>query len=175
MNTVRPHITLFGIVFGMMVAWGCTNPFAPKLLEGDVFADILGNPATVEGFYVRFQNAYQFRDTTLYGQLIHPDFIFSYRDQEQNVDINWGRAEEMNATSRLFQNSRDIQLQWNNIIDRVDSANQLETRIVRRFNLTVLLDGADLFRTDGAAVFTLNRTDTTSNWRLIRWRDESDI
>lgn len=154
---------------------GCINPFAPGIQEGDILSDILGNPATIEGFYTRFQNGYQFRDTTLYGQLIHPDFIFTYRDQEQNVDIQWGRSEEMNATSRLFRNSRDIQLQWNNIIDRIDSANQLETRIVRRFNLTVLLEGSDLFRTDGAAVFTLTRSDTLSNWQLIRWRDESDI
>ncbi|MCC5927511.1 MAG: hypothetical protein JJU41_13240 [Bacteroidetes bacterium] len=175
MKLGRIHITLAGICISLVILCGCTNPFAPKILEGDILSDILGNPATVEGFYIRFQNAYQFRDTTLYGQLIHPDFIFSYRDQEQNVDINWGRAEEMNSTSRLFQNSRDIQLQWNNIIDRIDSPTELETRIVRRFNLTVLLDGADLFRTDGAAVFTLTRSDTTSNWRLIRWRDESDL
>ena len=111
----------------------------------------------------------------MYGLLIHPDFIFTFRDQQQNVDISWGRSEEMNSTTRLFENSRDIQLQWNNIIDRIDAPGGLQTRIVRRFNLTVLLEGSDLFRTDGAAVFTLTRADTTSSWQLIRWRDESDL
>lgn len=169
------HI-VFVLVFATGLAgWGCSNPFAPSVLEGDILDDLLGNPSTVEGFYTRFQNSYQLRDTTLYGQIIHPDFIFTYRDPEQNVDISWGRAEEMNSTSRLFQNSRDIQLQWNNIIDRIDNSEQTQSRIVRRFNLTVILDGADIFRTDGAAVFTLTRTDSTQNWRLLNWRDESDI
>ncbi|KPP97034.1 MAG: hypothetical protein HLUCCA01_12110 [Bacteroidetes bacterium HLUCCA01] len=165
------------LAMGLMVITmaSCSNPFAPKMLEGDILGDLLGNPATIEGFYTRFQSAYQFRDTTMYGLLIHPDFIFTFRDQQQNVDISWGRSEEMNSTTRLFENSRDIQLQWNNIIDRIDAPGGLQTRIVRRFNLTVLLEGSDLFRTDGAAVFTLTRADTTSSWQLIRWRDESDL
>lgn len=175
MNPRSFYIVLAIGIAACAFTWSCTNPFAPKLLEGDILEDLLGNPSTLEGFYTRFQNAYQLRDTTLYGPLIHPEFIFTYRDPEQNVDISWGRSQEMNTTSRLFQNSRDIQLQWSNIITRIDNPDRTRTQVIRRFNLTVLLEGAEMFRTDGAANFILTRTDSTSNWQLLTWRDESDI
>ncbi len=153
----------------------CINPFAPGAIEGDGLDDLLGNPATLEGFYTRFQYAYQFRDTTLYGPLLHPNFTFTYRDPEQNVDVTWGRSEEMSATSRMFQRSRDIQLQWNNIIFQSPEPDGTRNQIVRRFNLTILLDGADIFRTDGATNFVLTRPDSTANWQILSWRDESEL
>jgi hypothetical protein len=175
MNSKNGLKQISSVLIAAFILAGCLNPFAPRELEGDILENLLGDPSTLEGFYTRFQNAYQLRDTTLYGPLIHPEFIFTYRDPEQNVDISWGRAEEMNATSRLFQNSRDIQLQWNNIISRFENAEKTRSQVVRRFNLTILLEGSDLFRTDGAANFILTRTDSTANWQLLSWRDESDI
>lgn len=159
----------------MLALISCTNPFAPKILEGDVLDDLLGDPTTIEGFYIRFQNAYQLRDTTLYGPLIHPNFTFTYRDPEQNVDITWGRSQEMSSTSRLFQSSRDIQLQWNNIITQFMNSDRTQSQIIRRFNLVVVLDGSEIFRTDGSTNFVLTRADTTSTWQILSWRDESDI
>ncbi len=159
----------------MLALISCTNPFAPKILEGDVLDDLLGDPTTIEGFYIRFQNAYQLRDTTLYGPLIHPNFTFTYRDPEQNVDITWGRSQEMSSTSRLFQSSRDIQLQWNNIITQFMNSERTQSQIIRRFNLVVVLDGSEIFRTDGSTNFVLTRADTTSTWQILSWRDESDI
>ena len=156
-------------------AFSCTNPFAPRELKGDILDDILGNPATLEGFYTRFQNAYQLRDTTLYGPLIHREFTFTYRDPEQNVDISWGRAEEMNTTTRLFQRSRDIQLQWNNIISRFENADKTQSQVIRRFNLIIMLQGSEVYRTDGATNFILTRPDSASAWQIISWRDESEI
>lgn len=167
-------LVVIGISTQLIIS-ACTNPFAPKELPGDILENLLGDPSTIEGFYTRFQNAYQLRDTTLYGPLIHPNFTFTYRDPEQNVDITWGRSEEMNATSRLFQRSRDIQLQWNNIISQFQNPGKTNSQIIRRFNLVIVLDGAEAFRTDGSTNFILTRADSTLNWQILSWRDESEI
>jgi hypothetical protein len=161
-------------VFAVGVA-GCLNPFAPGVEEGDPFTDLLGDPSTIEGFFVRFQNAYQLRDTTLYGPLIHPNFTFTFRDYDNNVDISWSRVEEMSSTYRLFINSQDIRIQWNNIISQNINAERDRAQIIRRFDLTVILDASDVIRTDGAVNFVMTRADSTENWQLFSWRDESDL
>ena len=81
----------------------------------------------------------------------------------------------MSSTSRLFQNSRDIQLQWNNIITQFNNMDKTQSQIIRRFSLVVVLDGADIFRTDGATNFVITRADSTSIWQILSWRDESEI
>ena len=175
MNLKQTYGTILLVSASLLILAACTNPFAPEELEGDILDELLGDPTTIEGFYVRFQNAYQLRDTTLYGPLIHPNFTFTYRDPEQNVDITWGRSQEMSSTSRLFQSSRDIQLQWNNIITQFNNMDKTQSQIIRRFSLVVVLDGADIFRTDGATNFVLTRADSTSTWQILSWRDESEI
>ncbi|MBP3193618.1 hypothetical protein [Natronogracilivirga saccharolytica] len=155
---------------------GCNNPFAPGELEGDPFAELLGDPSTIEGFYTRFQKAYELRDTSLYGPLIHPDFTFTYRDDERNVDVTWGRSEEMNSTYNMFSQSYDINVRWNNITQEVIEEDQAEAQVIRRFNLSVVLSPSEPpLRSDGSASFRLTRSDSTADWRLVSWRDESDI
>lgn len=166
-------IALFAMLF--VSGSACINPFAPGSLDGDPFAELLGDPKTIEGFYQRFQNAYQLRDTTLYGPLIHPDFVFSFRDEERNVDVTWNRPEEMNSTYNLFIQSIDIQLNWNNFISVATNEEKTRSQIVRRFDLGVLLSNSELLRTDGSASFLLTRQDSTSNWQLLLWRDESEL
>ncbi len=46
---------------------------------------------------------------------------------------------------------------------------------VRSFNLAVALNNGDVFRGDGNVNFLLARADTTRAWRLLRWRDESEL
>jgi hypothetical protein len=158
-----------------LVTGSCVNPFSPRLENADILEDILGNPTTIEGFYTRFQNAYQLRDTTLYGPLIASEFIFTYRDPELNVDVSWGRAEELNTTARLFSTSRDIQLQWNNISSFFQNEPKTRAQVIRRFNLMVMLDESTVYRTDGATNFILTRDDSTRAWQLLSWRDESEL
>lgn len=158
----------------VLLLGSCVNPFAPELAEGDPFEELIGNPKTIDGFYTRFQNSYQFRDTTLYGPLVHPEFLFTYRDFDRNVDISWGRPIEMVTTNRLFLESEDIQLQWNNIVSSFVNTDKTEAQIIRRFNLTIVLSQSDVIRTDGSANFVLSRADSTVSWQLFRWRDESD-
>ena len=159
----------------LFVLAGCKNPFAPSVREGDLFEDILGNPRTVEGFFTRFQNAYQLRDTTLYGPLIHPEFRFTFRDFEQNVDVAWGRNQELTSTFNMFAQTREIQLTWNNIVAEIVNTDNNQAQIIRRFNLALVLDNSDILRTDGSANFVLERSDSLESWQVIRWRDESDL
>lgn len=177
------------LILAMLVALpfltaACINPFAPGELEGDPIADLLGDPSTIEGFYTRFQKSYELRDTSLYGPLIHPEFTFTFRDYERNVDVNWSRSEEMNSTYNMFARSYDISLRWNNIIDQFEvdtpegseGSEQESILVIRRFNLTVVLSPSEpALRSDGSASFLLTRPDENANWRLVSWRDESDI
>lgn len=165
----------FGVCLLLVSTAGCWNPFAPGVEEGDPFEDFLGDPTTIDGFFTRFQNAYQLRDTTLYGPLIAPNFTFTYRDYDNNVDISWGRTEEMSSTYRLFINSVDIRIQWNNIISQELNADKTRGQVIRRFDLSVALEGSDLIRTDGAVNFILARPDSAEAWQLETWRDESDL
>lgn len=153
----------------------CINPFAPDLREGDPFTDLLGDPSTIEGFYTRFQKAYELRDTSLYGPLIHPDFTFTFRDQDRNVDVTWGRPEEMNSTYNMFINSYDVSLRWNNITSQFINEDATEGQVIRRFNLSVAVTPSEIYRTDGSANFRISRQDSSKQWRLVAWRDESDL
>jgi hypothetical protein len=160
---------------GCLLLISCTNPFAPAEMQGTGEQDPLGNPRTIDGFFTRFKNAYQLRDTTLYGPLIQGDFTFTYRDYEHNVDVSWGRDEEMTSTYNMFNQSEDIQLQWNNIISQIVNDSKTQAQVIRRFNLAIVLKNSDVLHTDGSANFVLVRPDSTSAWKLFHWRDESNL
>ena len=158
----------------LIAAAGC-NPFAPALEEGDPFGDRLGDPTTTEGFFTNFRNAYELRDISLYEPLLDSSFVFIYYDFDAQVDREWGFTQDLESTRRLFGNSNLIRLQWNQIISRDEFERGVNERIVRSFNLTISLESGEVFRGDGNVNFTLVRRDTTANWKLIRWRDESEF
>ncbi|MEX0686931.1 MAG: hypothetical protein WD267_08845 [Balneolales bacterium] len=171
----RPAIYIIPYILVAYAVSTCINPFAPGELDGDPFGSLLGDPTSIEGFYSRFQNAYEIRDTTMYGELIHSDFIFTFRDQDRNVDVSWGRSEELSSTYNLFNQSIDIQLRWNNFISRLTNEDETRSQVVRRFELSVAVRGNETLRTDGSASFLLVRSDSSESWQLLNWRDESDI
>lgn len=172
---MRKSSHIIVLIVCIITVSSCINPFAPRVDESDIFEELLGDPRKIDGFYTRFQNAYQFRDTTLYGPLIDPSFSFIFRDFDRNIDVNWSRAEEMNSTYNLFIQSQDIQLQWNNIVLQAMNPEKTQAQIIRRFNLLVVISSNDIIRTDGSANFLLTRADSTQAWRLLRWRDESEL
>ncbi len=167
------RIALIILVLSTSVA--ACNPFAPALEEGNPFGDLLGDPITVEGFFTNFRNAYELRDLSLYETLLDSSFIFVWHDFDAQVDREWGFAQDLETTRRLFQNSSLIRLQWNQIITQDELERFIKMRIVRSFNLTVTLEQGDVFRTDGNVNFQLVRPDSVSSWRLRRWRDESEL
>ncbi len=158
----------------LFLATGC-NPFAPALEEGDPFADLFGDPTTIEGFFTNFRNAYELRDISVYEPLLDSGFVFIYRDFDAQIDRQWGFAEDLDITRRLFQGSSFVELKWNQIIAQDEENAGRRARVIRSFNLTVGIEGADVFRGDGNVNFLLTRRDTASAWRLLRWRDESEL
>lgn len=153
---------------------GC-NPFAPAAEEGDPFGAGLGDPRTIDGFFTAFQAAYELRDIALYEPLLDSSFTFVYYDYEAQVERAWSYAQELESTRRLFAESDMIQLRWNQVLVRDVAVPPLRAQIVRGFDLTVALAAGETFRGGGNVNFLLARADTTAAWRLVRWRDESEL
>ncbi len=151
------------------------NPFAPALDDGDPFGDLLGDRTTIEGFFTNFRNAYELRDVSLYEPLLDSSFTFIWRDFDAQVDRQWGFAQDLETTRRLFQNTNLIRLEWNQIIAQDELIPDVSSRVIRSFNLTVTLELGDVFRTDGNVNFLLVRADSLDVWQLQRWRDESEL
>ncbi len=172
------HTTTFAYHLVMVLVasfWAACNPFAPSLEEGDPFGVVLGDPTTIPGFFTNFQSAYELRDISLYEPLLDSAFVFIYRDFEAQIDRQWGFAQDLQSTRRLFQGSNFIRLQWNQVIAQDVTEQQRQARIIRSFNLTVALEDGEVLRGDGNVNFRLARTDSTAAWRLVRWRDESEL
>lgn len=149
---------------------GCLNPFAPELdnelsNEGSLISDL----SDVEGVFQNFQYAYAFKDTMIYGELLAPGFIFSYRDYDRGVDVSWGRDDEMMVTYGLFQNSQRLDLIWNNIV----SMSADSTRIIRSFNLTITFNPTDIIFVDGRVNLSLRKDE--NKWQITQWVDESNF
>ena len=158
----------------MVVALAC-NPFAPALEEGDPLGDLLGDPATIDGFFTNFQAAYELRDPSLYEPLLDSSFTFTYYDFDVQVERQWGFAQDIQSTSRLFQNASFIRLQWNQIASQQVFDDDKSARIVRSFNLTINLETGDVFRGSGNVSFLLTRKQPEDAWQLLQWRDESEF
>ena len=154
----------------ILVGFGCTNPFAPKI-DGDLGSQqgLISDQKNVEGVFQNFQYAYTFKDTSIYGQLLNNDFAFSYRDYDLGVDISWGRDEEMKVTYGLFQNAQRLDLVWNNIVSITGDS----TRIIRSFNLTITFNPTDIIYVDGRVNLELKK-DLEQRWQILSWQDESN-
>jgi len=151
------------------------NPFAPAYDDSDPFGELLGDRTTIEGFFTNFRNAYELRDISLYEPLLDSAFVFSWRDFDAQVDREWRFAQDLETTRRLFQGANLIRLQWNQIIAQDELAENVSMRVIRSFNLTITLEQGDIFRTDGNVNFLLQRPDSMAVWRLVLWRDESQL
>ena len=165
----RPRTTFLILV--IVAIPGCINPFAPG--RDNSPGESTCDPHTIEGTFQCFRAAYTFRDTTVYGQLLDPQFIFVYRNYDLGVDVTWGRDDEIRTTFGLFQNTQKVDLIWNNIIS--SSADSTRVNIVRGFNLTIVFNPSNIERVDGYANLTFERNRISDPWRIIRWRDESNF
>lgn len=150
----------------------CINPFAPGWDDSETNG--ICPPLTeIDGVFCNFKNAYTFKDTSLYGTLIAPEFTFVYRDYERGVDVSWGRDDEMRSTYGLFQSAQTILLLWNNIV--ASSGDSISQTIIRGFSLTITFNPADIVRVDGYANLTFQKRPDDQHWQIVRWRDESNF
>jgi len=172
-NGRRLRPSLLGLVLILIAA---CNPFAPEFDDSIGPNDsILGDARTVDGVYQNVRYAYTFKDTTIYGQLLHPDYSFVFRDYERGVDVSWGRNEEMRITYELFRNVQRVDLVWNNIVALTSDSTNTNSVVSRNFNLTFTFNPTDVVRVDGFATLTLTRGGSSDAWQIVRWRDESNF
>ncbi len=150
----------------------CINPFAPGW-DDEEGPQICPNLTEIEGVLCNFRNSYSFKDTTIYGNLLSPDFTFIYRDYERGIDVSWGRDDEMQTTYGLFQSAQSLLIIWNKEI--ASSGDSLRKTVVFGFNLTITFNPSDIARVDGYANLTFERASFTSPWKIVRWRDESNF
>ena len=174
MNFIPSVKLISGLIIVDLLIFACTNPFAPKFDEDfDTGGPPISDQSTIEGVFQNFQYSYTFKDTLIYGNLITPDFTFTYRDYENGYDVTWGRDEEMRTSNGLFINSQRLDLIWNNIV--LSTIDSLDANIVRSFNLNITFNPTDVVRIDGRVNVSLRKDPITNIWRMTRWIDESNF
>ena len=149
------------------------NPFAPALdSELSPTSTVLGDQRTVEGVFRNIEYAYTYRDTLIYGELLHPDFQFRYFNPDRGVDVIFNRDEEMRITSNLFRGSNQIDLQWNSIYSQ--SGDSILVTVTRGYDLRITLQENETFVIEGLATLRLIREHPEDEWLIRLWRDDSD-
>jgi hypothetical protein len=155
-----------------LVQLSCLNPFAPRL-DTEIATAVCSDLTNIDDVLCTFKSAYTFKDTTIYGSLLSPDFTFIYTDYDRGVDVSWGRDDEMRSTYGLFQSVQSLALVWSNEISM--SGGDTVRSILRSFNLTITFNPSDIVRIDGYANLTFIRQSVSDNWKIYRWRDESNF
>lgn len=165
----RWHWLVAGLLF-----WTACNPFAPEFdPEGLEDQNVLGDRTEIDGFFTFFKNAYELRDTSLYGKLFTNDFTFVYYDFDAAAEQNWDKGQEMAISYNLFRNVKQITLDWNFYIENNvvgDTAN-----VVRSFNLTIVESENSVYSGTGRARLRLRRAGAGEEWRIYYWFDDSDF
>ncbi|WNJ18710.1 hypothetical protein [Pontibacter sp. G13] len=161
-------------LLGMAIGLTTCNPFAPALdQEGLSRVDLLGDPSSVDGFFQLFKNAYELRDTTLYGSLFTPDFLFAYYDPDLGQEFQWDRDTEMGISQNLFSQVIQITLDWNYYV-QIDTTDTTGL-VVRSFNLTITEDEDNAYIGSGRARMELKRSRIGEAWKASYWFDDSDF
>ena len=168
---MKPALTACLVAAAILPEISCINPFAPRLDNSPAVAEY--DLRTTDGVFRAFQAAYSTHDTTIYGQLLDPGFTFFYHDYEADVDVTWGRDEELRTTYGLFQNVQRLDLIWNNILSTSTDSTRLN--IQRGFNLSVTFNPIDVESVHGYASLTLHRERITDPWKIILWIDQSNF
>ncbi len=167
----KKYISGIVFLFSMIVFLNsCDNIFSPRL-DNTTATSILTEQKTIEGVFQNFKYAYTFKDTTVYGNLLGQDFVFTYRDYTSGFDESWDRATDMRTTNGLFRNSQKLEVVWNNII--FQGGDSLEQNVKRSFNFTITFNPGDVVRINGFADMNFRRNTAEDIWKIVRWRDES--
>ncbi|MDR0926357.1 MAG: hypothetical protein LBO69_01145 [Ignavibacteria bacterium] len=159
------------VALAILLLSGCINPFAPERVFSDLDMQPLGDQKSIDGFFQNFLYAYNMRDTLVYSNLLAEDFIFTYRNYEQNLELSWSREEDMHTTYRLFNAAQNLNFIWNEITSQ--SGDELNRTIARSFNLTVTFQPTDVVYVTGKVYFILKRGSEEDNWMLAYWKDDS--
>src|SRR5436190_607975 len=124
------------IVLFLVVFVAACNPFAPEL-DQSAGTTKFGDPHTVEGFFTAFHYAYEFRDTTLYGSLLAPNFAFSYHNRPLNKQLRELRSALRHlgtaGTAMLLVQKRKKKREYTQMLQRLsDPGGNCEMRPLRQ-------------------------------------------
>jgi hypothetical protein len=147
----------------------CFNPFSPKIDNTTSTENIITDQKTIEGLFQNFKYAYTFKDTTIYGQLLNEDFVFTYFDYDLGINVSWDRATDMKTTKGLFDNTQDLALVWNNIV--FQQGDSLSTNVKRSFNLRITFNPSDIVNFYGFVDLSLLRLSANDKWKIKNWKD----
>ncbi len=172
-------ILIVAIAFGL----SCLNPFAPKLVDSDNNDFIITEQKTPDEVLHNFKYAYVFKDSVLYSDLLDSSFVFIYFDpnlESSGRFVSWGRDIDLKTTGRLFRNFDVIDLLWNRTIYNDTSYADINEEKISRieysksFNLS-LIKNNETINITGNAIFVFKKSEYDEKWRIIQWKDESDL
>ncbi len=149
--------------------FNCFNPFAPRIDNSSSNENIISDQKTIEGVFQNFKYAYTFKDTSIYGQLLSEDFVFTYFDYDLGINVSWDRATDMKTTKGLFDNTQDLNLVWNNIV--FQQGDSIQADVKRSFNLTITFNPNDIVNFYGFVDLTLIRPGPSDMWKIQGWKD----
>ncbi len=169
MNNKLPILIIFLFI-------GCINPFAPKLVDGDLLSSsFLTDQKSPQDVLTNFRYAYIFKDSLIYSEIIDSSFTFISTNYSTTppTPINWGRDDDLRATAKMFRHIRDINLTWGDTLSsKIDSV-EAELKLI--FTLTITFDdGSEIPTLKGEALFNFKRK-KTGKWQIVRWEDLSSF
>lgn len=160
---------------GWFFVSACFNPFAPELDKQPDTSNVITEQRSPEEVLQNFRIAYVFKDSLLYSELLDESFVFEYFDPDLGGSggfVTWGRDVDLRTTARLFRSFDVIELIWLNTIFSSDEGST--ARRFMRFNLSLF--GPDFnFILTGTAIFVFEQDEEDGKWRIVRWKDESDL
>ncbi len=169
MNIYKKISSYFLILAASTLLLSCFNPFSPSLDNSESTENIISDQKTIEGVFQNFKYAYTFKDTSIYGGTLSPDFVFSYFDYDLGVEVSWDRATDMRTTEGLFTNTQELRLIWNNIV--YQEGDSLLVDIKRGFNLSIYFNPNDVINFYGFVDMNLGRNSVEDKWRIRSWKD----
>lgn len=165
-------LTSFALL-NLIILWvTCFNPFAPNL--GDISSNLdvfLTAQQTPDEVLLNFQFAYTLKDSLVYRDVLDDDFIFVYRDLDNDVFISWGKEDDVTATVGLFNSFTVINLVWNSTNYISYSLDSTTAEISKGFILSL---GPEI-RITGEALFNFKKNIENNIWKITRWVDKSII
>ncbi|MFZ5515402.1 MAG: hypothetical protein ACOY90_02110 [Candidatus Zhuqueibacterota bacterium] len=157
------------------LALSCFNPFAPKLEDAGETDLIITEQRSPDEVLQNFKYSYVFKDSVLYSNILDSSFVFIYFDptiESSGRFVSWGRDVDLKTTGRLFRNFDVIDLIWNSTIYQFDEEDRSE--VSKSFNLSLIKNDETLNIT-GNAIFIFRKSAYDNKWRIVQWKDESDL
>jgi hypothetical protein len=166
------------ILLVFIIFLACWNPFAPKLDNSSEGALILTEQKNPQEVLQNFDYAYTSKDSVLYADLLDSSFVFVYEDIQLGRLVSWGRDVDLKSTGRLFRSFDVIDLTWNKEAYSDTSygpSGEVIIEIPKPFRLALYGSKEGDFAVTGTAVFSFVKNSYDNKWRIVRWKDESEI